>query len=55
MYSKFYTEADEAEFDRYVNRELSSLNLNTPEHLDILLKIYANPVLNGRKGLGTGD
>jgi hypothetical protein len=49
LYSKFYTAADEAEFDQYVSRELSALNLNTPEHVDILLKIYANPVLNGRK------
>jgi len=45
-YSEFYTPADEAEFDLYVNRELSALNLHTPEHMDILLKIYANPVLN---------
>jgi hypothetical protein len=50
-YAKFYTDSDEAEFNHYVGRELSSLNLNTPEHLDILLKIYANPVVNGR-GLG---
>jgi hypothetical protein len=45
-YSKFYTEADEIEFDNYVNRELSALNLNTPEHVDILMKMYANPVIN---------
>jgi hypothetical protein len=51
IYSKFYTATDEADFDQYVSRELSALNLNTSEHLDILLKIYANPVLNGRKGL----
>jgi hypothetical protein len=48
VYSGFYTAADEADFDQYVSRELSALNLNTPEHLDILLKIYANPVLNSR-------
>lgn len=48
LYSKYYTSADEAEFDQYVNRELSSLNLNTPENVNILLKIYANPVLNSR-------
>jgi hypothetical protein len=48
-YSRFYSAADEAEFDQYVGRELSSLNLNTPEHKDILLKLYANPVLNSNK------
>jgi hypothetical protein len=48
IYSKFYSAADEADFDLYVNRELSALNLKTPEHVDILLKIYANPVLNSR-------
>jgi hypothetical protein len=47
-YSKFYTASDEDEFDQYVSRELSALKLNTPEHLDILLKIYANPVFNAR-------
>jgi hypothetical protein len=47
-YSEFYTAADEIEFDRYIDKELSSLNINTPEHLDILLKIYANPVENFR-------
>jgi hypothetical protein len=45
-YSEYYTASDESEFDLYVNRELSSLNLNTPEHKEILLKIYANPVMN---------
>jgi hypothetical protein len=49
LYSNFYTAADEAEFDHYVNRELSSLNLDTPEHLEILLKIYANPVVNSNE------
>ncbi len=51
-YSKFYTEADVVEFDRYVNRELSSLNLNTPENVEILLGIYANPVGNASRLLG---
>jgi hypothetical protein len=45
-YSNYYTEADVVEFDWYVNRELSSLNLNTPENVEILLGIYANPVGN---------
>jgi hypothetical protein len=48
IYAKYYTAADVAEFDQYINRELSALNLNTPEHVDILLKIYANPVINSR-------
>jgi hypothetical protein len=46
IFSRYYTPAEEAEFDQYVNRELSTLNLNTPEHMEILLKIYANPVEN---------
>ena len=53
-YSRFYTAADEADFDQYVIRELSALNLNAPEYVEILFKIYANPVVNGRKGLGIG-
>lgn len=47
-YSEFYTPEDEVIFDQYVSRELASLNLNTPEHLEILLKIYANPVVNAK-------
>jgi hypothetical protein len=46
VYSSFYTEADVVEFDQYVIKELSALNLYTPENVDILLKIYANPVEN---------
>lgn len=49
IYAGFYTPSDEAEFDRYISRELSAINLNTPEHVEILLKIYANPVMNARR------
>jgi hypothetical protein len=47
-YSGFYTASDEKDFDQYMNRELSSLNLNAPEYAEIILRIYANPVGNFR-------
>jgi hypothetical protein len=45
-YSGFYSPAEKLQFIDYMHRELSSLNLDNPEHRDILLKLYANPVLN---------
>jgi len=45
-YSGFYTPEEKEEFISYMHRELSSINLNDPEHQKILLQLYANPVYN---------
>lgn len=45
-YSHFYAPAEKDEFMTYMHSELSGLNLDNPENRDILLKLYANPVLN---------
>lgn len=45
-YSTFYTAAQKDEFIDYMHRELSSQKIDNQEHIEILLKLYANPVLN---------
>jgi hypothetical protein len=45
-YSGFYSSAEKIEFIDYMHRELSSMNLDNQENQDLLLKLYANPVLN---------
>jgi hypothetical protein len=46
IYAEKYTPGEKAEFEDYMQRELSGLKLDTAEHRDILLRIYANPVMN---------
>ena len=49
--SDFYTPEEKDSFVAYMEKELASLSLTTPEHRRILLSIYANPVRNVASGL----
>jgi hypothetical protein len=45
-YLPHYTAEQKDEFIAYMHRELSGQKIDNQEHVDLLLKLYANPVLN---------
>jgi hypothetical protein len=46
QHSSFYTHAELEEFNAYINRELSVFSGDTSLQKELLLKIYANPLIN---------
>ncbi len=48
-FAQEYTRDNELAFEAYMEKELASQSLTAPEHREIFLKIYANPVKNRLK------
>ncbi len=50
-FSDYYTNTDKKKFFNYMEQELKSLDIDEAFKRELLLKIYANPVVNAKKSL----
>jgi len=47
-YAQYYTSVQKEEFIGYMHQELAGQGMDQPEYQELLLKLYARPVLNSR-------
>ena len=47
-YAKYYTSVQKEEFIGYMHQELAGQGMDQPEYQELLLKLYARPVLNSK-------